>query len=287
MDYGLNFNGDQPLEKIKKGARIAEESGYDYIWVGENPEFVHPFPVIAAIAEATSTITVGSGIISPFLNRCGHIGSGFKVFREAYGDRFVIGIAPGDRLGLERVGVEVRGIEGRVKECLHDLETLGFRFFIGASEPKLLALGNALCDGVLLNYVNPEYVKWSLGFLEKPMYAATYSPSLLLPDEDSMKHLRLAAAVVAAGSNPAFQREFGLEGKVREIRDILRRKDYGELQKHDSFLLDGFTLSGSLPEIADRIDELGKLGIKQVVLGSPMSNNLKSIGKLASIISAH
>lgn len=285
MDYGVNFNGDQPFVKIKKGARTAEEGGFDYLWVGENPEFIHPFPVIAAIAETTSSITIGSGIISPFLNRCAHIGSGFKVLRKVYGDRFVIGIAPGDRLGLKRVGVEVKGIEDKIKECLRNLKAQGFRVFIGASEPKLLALGSALCDGVLLNYVNPEYVKWSLCFLEKPMYAATYSPSLLLPDEDNMERLRIAAAIVATGSNPAFQREFGLESKVKEIRDILRRRDYGELQKHDPFLLDGFTLSGSLDEIADRVDELGKLGVKQVIFGYPMSNNLKSLGKLASRIS--
>jgi 5,10-methylenetetrahydromethanopterin reductase len=282
MDYGVNFNGDQPYVNIKKGAGMAEGGGFNCIWVGENPEFMHPFPVIAAVAEATSNITVGSGIISPFLNKCAHIVTGFKVLREAYGDRFVIGIAPGDKPSLKQVGVEFKG--SRITECLQSLKSLGFRVFIGASEPKLL--GNALCDGVLLNYVNPEYVKWALRFLEKPLYAATYSPSLLLPDEDNREVLRIAAATVATGSNPAFQREFGLESKIGKLRDILHRKEYGELQKHDSFLLEGFTLSGSLTEITDRIDELGKLGIKQVVFGSPMSNNLKNIGKLASIIGA-
>ena len=280
MDYGLNFNGDQPFIKIKKGARIAEDGGFNYIWIGENPKFMHPFPVIAAVAEATSNITIGSGIISPFLNKCAHIGTGFKVLTEAYGDRFVIGIAPGDNLSLKQVGVEVKG--NRIKECLQSLKAMRFKVFIGASEPKLL--GNTLCDGVLLNYVNQEYVRWALRFFEKPLYAATYSPSLLLPDEDNKEALRIAAATVATGSNPAFQREFGLESKIRKIRNILHRKEYGELQKHDSFLLEGFTLSGSLAEIIDRIDELKKLGIKQIVFGSPMSNNLKSIEKLAPII---
>ncbi len=282
MKYGVNFNGDQPLDKIKEGARIAEEGGFDYIWVGENPEFMHPFPVIAAIAEATSSITIGSGIMSPFLNRCADISSGFQVLREAYGDRFVIGIAPGDKLGLERVGVVVEG--NRIKACLQNLKTQGFRAFIGASEPKLLSLGNALCDGVLLNYVNPAHVRWALGLAGKPSYVATYSPSLLLPEEDGMENLRLAAATVVAGSNQAFQREFCLEGRVEEIRDILRRGEYWELKKHDPFLLEGFTLSGSLVEIADRIDELGKLGVDQVIFGYPMGNNPESLRRLAAAI---
>jgi 5,10-methylenetetrahydromethanopterin reductase len=280
MLYGVNFNGDRPFERIKKGARIAEEEGFNYIWVGENPEFMHPFPVIAAVAEATSSIKVGSGIISPYLNRCVHIARGFQVLREAYGDRFVIGIAPGDKLGLRRVGIKIKGVEGRIKECLLGLKALGFRVFLGASEPGLIAMGSALSDGVLLNYVNPEYVKWALRFVEKPLSIAAYGPALLLPDEDNVEYLLLAAATVAAGSNAAFQREFGLEERVKKIRDILRRRKYEELHKHRAFLLEGFTLSGSPGEIADRIRELEELGVKQVVFGYPMGNCLASLREL-------
>lgn len=283
MLYGVNFNGDQGFENIKKAAKIAEEEGFDYIWVGEDPRFMHPFPVLAAVAEATGRVKIGSGIMSPFLNRCVHMAWGFQALREAYGDRFVIGIAPGDRQGLRRVGIQARGVQDRMRRCLLRLKALGFRVFLGASEPGLIALGS-LGDGVLLNYVNPEYVKWALGFAKDSRSVAAYGPALLLPDETNVEALLLAAATVAAGSNAAFQRAFDLEERVEKIRGILRRRKYEELWKHRDFLLNAFTLSGSLEEIASRIRELGKLGVKQVVFGYPAGNSLRSLRELGSLL---
>ncbi|MEM2991619.1 MAG: LLM class flavin-dependent oxidoreductase, partial [Halobacteria archaeon] len=70
MEYGINFNGDLPIDHIIEGARIAEQIGFKYIWVGEANEYIHPFPVLAAICENTTKIQIGSGIISPQLNLC-------------------------------------------------------------------------------------------------------------------------------------------------------------------------------------------------------------------------
>ena len=280
MDFGINFNWNQSHIKIRDGTKIAEEIGFDYIWVGENPQFIHPFPIIATIAGITSKITVGCGIISPYLNKCENICTTFKMLNENYGNRFIIGIAPGDKRSLKEVGINIK--EDKIKKCISKLKDLELTVFLGAAGPKLL--GNTSIDGILLNYVNPEYVKWALKFIKERTYVATYSPSLLLPDRKYKKSLRTAAATVAAGSNKEFQREFNIEDKVKDIQHILSRKDYGKLKKYDSFLLDRFTLSGNVHEINDRIQELRKLGINQTIFGCPMSNNLASIKKLFSII---
>lgn len=284
MDYGVNFNGDRSLADIKKGAKAGEEAGFNYIWAGENVEFIHPFPVVAAISAATKHVTVGSGIISPQLNRCLHIRRSFEVFREAYGERYVIGIAPGDKSGLIKAGATQKGVLSNIMGCLYYLKSHGFGVYLGASGPRLLEMGGRLADGVLLNYVYPEYIRWAKKRIRRSRYLGAYGPALLLPDEKNGKSILLAAAFVAAGANPVFLRDFELVEKVARIRALLIKKKYSELRKYSGLLLENFTISGTITAVQQRVEELRKQGVDQVIFGSPFSYNLKSITKLGSLL---
>lgn len=278
MDYGVNFNGNQPLEEVNKGARASEVAGFNYIWVGENPEFVHPFQVVAAISAVTEKATIGSGIISPLLNRCPHIKGGFEVLREAYGERHVVGLAPGDGNGLRKVGADRQEVLNNMRFCLNYLRSAGLRVFLGASGPKMLEISKE-ADGVLLNYVHPEYIRWARKHSGKKNYSAAFAPALTLPDRKE-RSLLISAAVVASGANPIFLRDFGLEDRVARIRDLLLKERYSELSSHTGFLLDNFTLSGGAEDILERIDEIRKQGVNQVILGPPFSSSIKSIRSL-------
>ncbi len=280
MDFGININGDRPLSLIKKGALTAERAGFSNIWIGEKPKFMHPFPVAAAVANTTTRVKIGSGIISPLLNPCNHIIGGYAVLREAYGDRFIIGLAPGDKWGLREIGVEISGMKKRIENCLRELKRQGFEVYIGASEPGLARLGSTVADGLLINFVKPEYVKWALNTARDKARKAAYGPSLLLPDDDHNELLLIGAATVAAGSSVAFQREFGLERWVKELRSILRRRDYGELWKYEDRLLEGFTLHGDIDDLRIRVNELRALGVDQVIFGAPLSHNIRSVAEL-------
>lgn len=284
MEYGININGDRPLSLIKEGALTAEKSGFGGIWIGEKPKFMHPFTVAAVIAKTTGEVRIGSGIISPFLNRCSQIIGGFNVLREAYGERFIVGLAPGDRWGLREVGIKVQGIRVGIEECLTELRKQGFEVYLGASAPGLAELGGSVADGLLINYVRPEYVEWALERVGDDVKKAAYGPSLLLPDDDHHELLLVGAATVAAGSSLAFQREFGLEGWVKELRGIMRRREYGELRKHQSRLLDGFTLHGGVDDLRGRVRELHSLGVDQVIFGAPLSYNIGSIAELGNAL---
>lgn len=284
MDFGININGDRPLSLIKKGALTAERAGFSNIWIGEKPRFIHPFPVAAAVADTTTRVRIGSGIISPLLNPCSHIIGGFTVLREAYGERFIVGLAPGDKWGLREIGVEISGTKERIENCLKGLKRQGFKAYIGASEPGLARLGSAVADGLLINFVKPEYVKWVLNTTRGKAKKAAYGPSLLLPDDDHNELLLIGAATVAAGSSMAFQIEFGMESWVKELRSILRRRDYGELWKYENRLLEGFTLHGDLDALRRRVKELRTLGVDQVIFGAPLSHNIRSVAELGEAL---
>ncbi len=263
MDVGINFNGDQSFAEIAESAKQAEQLGYSNIWVGESMDFKHPFPVIAAIADATRKITVGSGIISYFFNHGFHIVKAFETLVEAYGNRFVIALAPGDLNSLKIAGIDASKplkkleqtiVELRASEVLADTP-----IYVGASGPRMIELGSRLADGVLLNYVHPEYVEWALEHIALETYVGVYAPALLTPDPVNERSALIAASYVAAGANKAFQEEFGLIDFVDEIREILRDKRFSELGKHGDFLTSRFLISGDEKTLQKRMNEFEKM----------------------------
>jgi 5,10-methylenetetrahydromethanopterin reductase len=285
MEVGINLNGDLPLRGVMERAEIAEESGFASLWIGESPSFYHPFPLLAASSEATAHIPIGSGILSPLSNRCFHIRRAFETLKEVYGDRYLVALAPGDRYALASIGVEKRRIEAIV-DCHHRLREWGVgkgRLFIGAAGPRMIQVASSLADGVLLNYVDPDFLRWALRRFEKATPAAAYGPALLLPDEENRGAIRTAAAIVAAGLPPPLQEEFDLTEVVREVRALLRKGRYRELKAHEPLLLERFTLTGTGEEMQDRIEEIRALGIHQTIFGSPASRNPASIRKLGAL----
>ncbi|GBE57031.1 methylenetetrahydromethanopterin reductase [archaeon BMS3Bbin16] len=288
MDVGINFNGDQSFAEITEGAKQAEQLGYSDIWVGESIEFNHPFPIITAIADATAGLRVGSGIISYFFNHPLHIKKAFETLVEAYGNRFVIALAPGDLNSLKIAGIDASKplkkleqtiVELRASEVLADTP-----IYVGASGPRMIELGSRLADGVLLNYVHPEYVEWALEHIALETYVGVYAPALLTPDPVNERSALIAASYVAAGANKAFQEEFGLIDFVDEIREILRDKRFSELGKHGDFLTSRFLISGDEKTLQKRMNEFKKMSIDQVILGSPFCYNIKSVKAIGRVL---
>jgi 5,10-methylenetetrahydromethanopterin reductase len=110
-------------------------------------------------------------------------------------------------------------------------------------------------------------VRWALRHLKRKCSIACIAPALVLPDKEHEEELLSAAAVVASGANQVFLEEMGIAEKVGAIRKALgRRRGMGE---HADFLLEYFTISGSVEEVVDRVKELAELGVEQVILGSP------------------
>ncbi len=272
-ELGINFNGNLSREEVAAKARAAERNGVRYLWVGESKPLVHPFPIMTLLAESTTHATIGSAILSAMSNRCFHIAKAFRVLREAYGQRFIAGIAPGDLHGLKVECIASRGVVARLEKCISRIKGV-VPVFVGASGPKLIELASIRGEGVILNYAHPEFIKWALRHVRRERYLACIAPALVLPDKENMAELMGAAAVVASGANPVFIADMGIEEKVTEIRNMVKRDRWNELAEHENFLLEYFTISGSVDEVVERIEELAKLGMKQVILGSPFVKSI-------------
>jgi len=264
VELGVNFNGNTSMEELCSRARTAERF-VDCIWVGEHRPLVHPFPLLVLLAECTAEAKIGTAILSAMTNRCFHIARAFATLKEVYGERFVAGIAPGDRHGLKVECVASRRVLSRLEKCI-SLISKEVPVLVGGSGPKVIELGSEKSHGVILNYAHPEFVRWALDHMKKRTYVACIAPALVLPDDENLDELLAAAAVIAAGANQVFLEEMGLVEKVAEVR---RAAERGRVGEHRDFLLEHFTISGSLEEVVERIQELAGLGVDQVILGSP------------------
>lgn len=288
LDFGINFNGDVSINKIKEGVRASENAGFSHIWVGENAGFLHSFPIMVACLEYTEKIKVGSGIISARRNRPFHIKKHFKTLEEAYGPRVIAGLAPGDKNSLLFDCMDTRDILKTMKNAVEGLKKSSpeIPVFIGASGPKLLKLASKVADGVLLNYVHPDYVEWALKYLKKDIYKAVYGPALLSPKKEFEEELRASSAIVIAGSNSEFLREMELLDLTLDIQRIVENRRWGDLKIHSEVLLERFTIFGNLKDITKRIEAYQNLGIDQVIFGSPFWKSTQGIKKMREIISS-
>lgn len=286
MEYGISFIGGKfPMKETIEKASLSERVGFNYIWVGESPTFALPFELIAAIAENTEKITIGLGIISPLLYNDIHIIKAFQTLKEIHGNRFIIGLGPGDRHHLESVGLEQKNFLKRIRECIKSLKehkaTKDMPVFVGAAGPKMIKLASSESDGVLLNYVYPTFIKWSLKLFKDKNYTVAYGPSLVCPDTKNRKRLLMAAATVAISIREEIQEKFGMKETIDKIEKIFEEGNFEEIWKYEVFLAEKFALCSPLSKLKQRIKELEELGVDQIIFSYPSSHNKTSIEKLS------
>ena len=184
MRYSLRLNNDLTLREYVAIAQAAEAVGFDQIWVS-NDLFLRSAPVILlAMAQATTRIEVGAGILNPYTLHPAEIAMLAATLDEATGNRFNLGLAAGAGEFLKWVGIDATQPLTAVREAVTAIRSLlrgertpltgqflrweneaYLRFaaprvtpiYIGAMGPKMLALTGELADGALPLLFPPEH----------------------------------------------------------------------------------------------------------------------------------
>lgn len=184
MRFSLRLNNDLPLREYIAIAQMAEAVGFDQIWVS-NDLFLRSAPVILlAMAQATTRIEIGAGILNPYTIHPAEIAMLAATLDEATGNRFNLGLAAGAGEFLKWVGVEAAHPLTAMRETVTAIRSLlrgertpmqgaflrwgneaYLRFdaprvtpiYIGAMGPKMLALAGELADGALPLLFPPEH----------------------------------------------------------------------------------------------------------------------------------
>jgi 5,10-methylenetetrahydromethanopterin reductase len=284
---GINFNGNLEDKELIKRAEIAKKSGIKIIWIGEFEGFKDPFYVADIISDSADYI--GFGILSP-LRGCREL---LKLLWDFYKVKkeLIVGIAPGKFLDAKKaVDLTI--------ECVSYLKRhLKVPVVAGCSSPIITKRSSQVADGILFNYVKPEYIRWISGFMERESFTAAYGPSLVLSSESEFYESLLIASCLVISSK-SFVENFGLRAFAKEIEGLDLEKlieirhsigtiknlpEFKVLNKHSAFLLENFSISGDFEKVVERIKQLLKY-CDHVVLGDPFFRDDHSMTSLRRIV---
>jgi len=203
MRFSLRLNNDLKIAEYLALAQAAEAAGFDQLWVSNDLFLRSDLVILAAVAQATQRLEIGTGILNPYTINPAEIAMFAATMDELSGNRFNLGIAAGAGEFLKWVGLEqekplaatretilaVRRLLAGERvdmqgEFLRWTEEAYLRFqaprvtpiYVGAMGPKMLRLAGELADGVLPLLFPPEHYFGVKPYLDQGI--ATRPPEL-------------------------------------------------------------------------------------------------------------
>jgi len=254
-----------------------------------NPYHINPAVTASAIATINE-ISNGRAVLG--------IGAGDKVTFDR------IGISWEKPLARMREAVEIIKALHAGKPVKYDGSIFKFNgarmdfkageipIYIGAQGPKMLQLAAELGDGVLINASHPkdfEVAKENIdaglskaGKSRDAFDVVAYASMSVDKDRDKARNAaKIVVAFIVAGSPDVIFERHGISGEdVQKVRDALNaaftKGDWPGVGKAvTDEMIDTFSISGTPDEVVERINELSKAGVTQVVAGSPIGPDKK------------
>lgn len=323
MKLGIEFLPNDPIKEIGKLGQEVEKSEFNQIWVSDHyhNRFVHS--VLVYLALKTKKINLGPGVTNPYLIHPTVTAAATATLDEVSNGRAVLGISAGDPFFLQSVGMKHSKPITMVREAIEVIRKLltgeridysgdvftckgaklkfspsrNIPIYIGGRKKQMLKLSGSHADGALLNTSHPDDIKECIQYIRDGAKDAgrnlddfnvvAYAATSIGSDEEKAREKAKTVTAFVASSAPesTYERENIEKDKIEEIRKYLKSGDIGRARDFvTEKMIDVFSISGSIENLEDRISELEKLGVDQIVIGSPIgpdSNNvIKRIGNI-------
>jgi len=327
IEFGIEFVPRDLYWKTTFYAIQAEKIGFDYLWITDHFNNRNVYVSLAIVSAYTERIKFGPGVTNPYLVHPVVTAQAVATLNEVAPGRVVCGLGVGDRTTLQMVNTEqtkplatiresvriIREIaSGRTLEMQGEIfkvsgTKLNFKVanpipvFIGAQGPKMLALAAEIGDGVLINASHPGDVENAVKFvgegaeragkkLEDLSISAYTSFSIASDYEKALKAVVPVVAYIVAGSPEMILEHHGISVDVAsKIRDAIVHGQWKEAFSHvDNSMVEAFSICGTPKTCTEKIAKLVKVGVTQVVAGSPIGPNMrKSINMIAAEVFPH
>ncbi len=199
---GIVLGGQLGPTKIPSHARLAEELGFQEIWLLEDLWFTGGIAGTAAALAATRSIPVGIGVVSTVLRNPSILAIEISTLAHLYPKRLMPGLGlgfppwldqlkayPRSNLSAVREGVMAirRLLDGEVLDG--DGDTFAFRgvrlhyplaervpLYVGALAPRMLQLSGEIADGTVASLVTSvEYIRWAKEQIERGRRKAAHT----------------------------------------------------------------------------------------------------------------
>jgi alkanesulfonate monooxygenase SsuD/methylene tetrahydromethanopterin reductase-like flavin-dependent oxidoreductase (luciferase family) len=145
---------------IRSAAREAEALGYGSFWVN-HPGSTDGLVSLAAAAGETRRIDLGIGVIPLHTRGPESVAAGVRSTQLPV-DRLLLGVGSPNPKSLDRVRTGVAALRAQ----------LSTRIVVAALGPKMCRLAGEVADGVLLNWLTPEYARRSADIVREGAAAA-------------------------------------------------------------------------------------------------------------------
>ena len=298
----FNLIPTEPIERTVELARLAESLGYRRGWLYDEGLFTRELYVtMTAVVLATSELEIGPGITNPYTRHAGVTASAIASLDELSGGRAFLGIGAGGSLTLDPLGIDralpltavreaidacrrlfeggavtVDGAHVRLRDAALPAARAGTEIWLAGRGPKMLELGGAACDGVLLDFVH----KPDLGAITERIRRAgrrrnrqggaariAYS-TMAVTDDRAMEATKPHMTYRLVDSPPEVQAAIGLSpADAAAIRAAMADGlEAAALHVRDEWVLP-FVLTGAVAECAAELDRLaGEHGIDSFVM---------------------
>ena len=300
---------DKPVGRLVELASVAEEEGFEGVWVTDHYNNRNPFVALTAIAGATDEVQIGPGVTNPYYAHPAYTANAVATLDEHSDGRARLGIGPGDpntlaALEIEResplyevldavkltralLGGEKVTEEGVVKDAKLNYETRVVPVYVGAQGPNMLRMAADHGDGVLINASHPDDFVWSLEQIDDETDAeiVAYTSFSVSDDREKAREVaRQPVAFVASASPPPVLERHGIDAELAdEIGAHIERGEFSEaFAKVSDAMLDAFSVCGTPDECAERVDALYDTGVDTVVVGSPLGPEPEEALRVAS-----
>lgn len=197
-------HGIESGSELASHGRLADDLGYDALWVTERYFHEETFALLGHLAATTRRVRLGVGVVNPYGRHPALTAMAAATLDRLSGGRFVLGLGRSERDVVEgKLGLSHRGSRERLRDTVTTIRALlaGERvggpdgaamrlaihpvqrplpIHLAAIGPRALRLAGAVADGVVLNaYVSPAYVRWAVRELHDGARAAGRDPAAI------------------------------------------------------------------------------------------------------------
>ena len=304
MEFGITFKPDMTPEHIVALTRQGEAAGFTYGWIFDSHVlWQEPYPLMTLMAVNTERMRLGTCVTNPGVRDATVTASLLATLNRISGGRMDLGIGRGDSsrrvmgkkpLTLERLEETVNVVRGLCAGDKVHYEERDLQFnwttkdvppvWIAGYGPKALRCAGRVGDGVILQFADPDLIRWCLGYVREGAEEAgkdfskfrvmAAAPVWVSDDlEKARNQVRWFPALVSNHVVDLIAR-YGMEQLPAALTSYVRSRQGYDYLHHAEVgssnaefvtdeIVDRFAIVGNAEEHIRRLKELQEIGVTQ------------------------
>ena len=281
MKFGLGLNPQNNLPEISRLAKIAEDVGFEYLWLCDYPNIDIEL-YLKEIAKQTTTIKFGHGVTNPIIKEPKTIITEINNINEI-SNRSVIGLSVGSKSQADELKINWENPITKLSQTINLISEncKGVPIYIEGQSNNIIEKFKRNANGIFITASNPK--DFENINLKKDVEICAYSATSIGYDSENTKNAsKIVVAFTIAGLPPHKLELHKTPQKIYEnIKMSLTKGNIvGAMKLVDDNLLNEYSITGTPYEIIDKINDLKNVGVGQFIVSYPIGSNIDSSLKL-------